>query len=197
MIRPILYAAAIALQPATTEHVARPSNSADVATACEASLAFIHGMLTTSDTVWIFNQWEPVTEEGDPRDSQTVYSWSPSTYAKANGLSPPSRRWLAGRHRSPYSGRSAVQECPAIRTLLDQRHIRYGSKAVDEANRNRERDVTIASITLPIIDATGDVAVVETGLTGTHGGGGGWINVLSRDAAGRWHTTFTAPTWIT
>lgn len=161
--------------------------------ACEASFALIRSQVAMRGDPVIYSEWT----EADERDFEPGdYQWSPTPYAKAHHLPVPSGPAITRTHRLRNLWFSAVHRCPSIRRFLDRHHVAHGADAVDRVLRRQDGKVTFISIALAAVDASGHHAVVTFGSTGLHGGGG-WATTLVRDARGRWHEAYSAPTWIT
>lgn len=94
---------------------------------------------------------------------------------------------------------NAVARCPSVRSLLDQQHIGYGSKAVDAADSGDSGKLFTASIntiSMPIVSADGKQAVLaSSGVSGPLAGGG-FVQFLERQPNGIWRVVAVSPLWI-
>lgn len=99
--------------------------------------------------------------------------------------------------------RSALSTCPAIGVYLDQIGIKHGEQAANDATVDNatKRPIRVWSSTtlrlsLPLIDDSGDDAVVEIGIAGGQTIGGGSIHHLQRKPSGDWADVGFLRTWI-
>jgi hypothetical protein len=82
---------------------------------------------------------------------------------------------------------------------LDDRHIGYGSKAVDAVNSS-DPSVTfkasIETISMPVVSVDGKLALLaSSGVSGPLAGGG-FLQFLKRQAGGSWKAVGSSPLWV-
>ncbi len=114
---------------------------------------------------------------------------------------PEMNKWLHLVQRlEESSDRNAVARCSSVRTMLDRHRIGYGSRAVAAVlPRNPEEEefgATIYSISLPLLSADGQRAVLEHSARNGRLDGGGSILLLERQPDGKWKQSNFIPTWV-
>jgi hypothetical protein len=110
---------------------------------------------------------------------------------------PPPEGLVAKLRKQGYP--SAIRHCPALRALLDSRHVKYGAAAVAAVVKRQKDGVfpaAIEGVSLPAVSDDGTRALfVATGIAGMEGGGGSLVYAV-RDAGGRWRPAGWLGLWI-
>lgn len=184
---------ALAIFSSTSATGDKPPASEDHARACEVSLSFAKDFVKSQDGKVIFNSWGGLSQ--GQVSTVEKYDWGITPYGNSSGSGKPSTDLIRKFHQQ--RGISAVEECPLLKSYLNQSKVDFGLEAIlKAANDSSKSDFLILSVALPAVSDDGKEAVLSNGQTGVHGGGGGWMTALSLDQDGHWEATYVAPTWI-
>ena len=191
LLRPIVILPVI-LCAACGNTVAPPRpNSASVA--CEAASAYANIVITKSNgkPVVFASDDQPfngpiVGGEWWKMEAELPLSAAVAPAALVKGL-------------EAQGNRNAVSRCASVRKLLESHHIGYGSKAVNAVSSpdpSEQFKASIQTVSMPIVSADGQRAVLASSQVSGALAGGGFLQLLERQADGNWKVIAFSPLWI-
>ena len=158
---------------------------------CGASLAFVQTQLPARNERAVFSQggWEPTTEAARRRD----WGKPPARVGGRGAPQPPAE--LLNRMQRDGAINDAVEACASIRAYLARHRIKFGSAAthaLSRADENGKFKGTIVSISLPVMTAKGDDAVVMSTEVSGILMSDMLLNYLHRGPDGKWRLVSVA-----
>ena len=174
-------------------HSVAPPRPDSASVACDAAAAYAKIVIANS-------KGKPVvfTSEDQPFSGSIVGGewWKMEGDRPLSVAAPPA---ALVKRLEDQGNRNAVSRCASVRKLLEGQHIGYGSKAVDAVSSPNPPEMfkaSIQTVSIPIVSADGQRAVLaSSGVSGALAGGG-FLQLLGRQANGNWEVIAFSPLWV-
>lgn len=150
---------------------------------CEVALSFIDNLLAEKpDRDFVFSEGL----EGMPSSNPRGHWVAEDTQRRV--ARPPMPLLYRARKEG---GRSAIQSCSSVRDRLRFQKIAFDAEAVDRAAKSKapnnfDYNYTIIGMSLPVVSATKDGAILYSSQTSGPMNAGGYLFYLKKDRAHRW-----------
>ena len=125
------------------------------------------------------------------------FGWYAADGDQSKTVAPPPVELV--RQLEKLGNRNAIARCTTVRDLLDQHRIRYGQKATAAVNRESPDGLWNAAnftVSLPVISADGRLALLASSQVAGPSSGNGFLELLERQADGKWKMVATSVIWV-